>query len=82
MSKRNIRKPQGFNQDDLSGFIMITKQDISIALKQKKINTKTLEALTIADSLNNLLNDCVEVESQGFKILIELPTDSQSVGVK
>ena len=52
MSKRNIRKPQGFNQDDLSGFIMITKQDISIALKLKKINTKTLEAFAITKSFN------------------------------
>ena len=82
MSTRNIRKPQEFNQDDLSGFVMTTKRDLSIALKLKKINTKTLEALTIAGSLKKSFNDCVEVESQGFNILIELPADSLSVGVK
>ena len=36
---------------------------VVIALKLKKINFKTLEALTITESLKSLLNDCVEVES-------------------
>ncbi len=38
----------------------------AIELKLKKINFKTLEALTIAGSLKKFLNDCVEVESQKF----------------
>ena len=35
----------------------------AIALLLKNINIKTSEALTIAESLKKLFNDCVEVES-------------------
>ena len=35
MSKRNIRKPLGFSEQDLEGVIYLSRQETAIAIKKK-----------------------------------------------
>ena len=72
MSKRNIRKPQGFNQDDLSGFIMITKQDISIAI----VNKLTASQWSLWVYLM-MINPFADNTSDGEEIYREIPSPQE-----